>query len=89
MNPFEFLRQSTEQAQGEAELPDFLAERILRIASDPEGYGHAGEKVAELARQVRDYDTYAQCGYLAMGVNSAILEATLRRVEALRRTRED
>lgn len=81
MDVFEQLRRTTLQAQTENELPDFLAERLYAIAAQADRYrGHAGA-IADLALQVAQYDTYAQTGYMGMGVNNAVLEGALRRIE--------
>lgn len=81
MNVFEQLKQVTVQAQELNELPNFLAERIFKIASDEARYQSFVKEVEELARQVDHYDTYGQTGYMGMGVNNAILEGTIRRLE--------
>jgi hypothetical protein len=79
---FERLRQATVEAQQEAELPDLLARRIFAIAGQPHGYPL--EMISELLEQVGLYDTYAQTGYMGMGVNNAVLEGTIRRLEESR-----
>jgi hypothetical protein len=83
MDLFARLRHATEIAQQEAELPDFLARRIFAIADHPQSYPL--EVVGELVEQVSLYDTYAQTGYMGMGVNNTILEGTIRRLEAARK----
>jgi hypothetical protein len=79
MDLFERLRQETVAAQQDADLPDFLARRIFAIAEQAEGYPL--EAIRDLIEQVRLYDTYAQTGYMGMGVNNAVLEGSLRRLE--------
>jgi hypothetical protein len=80
---FELLRQETIVAQHEADLPDFLARRIFAIVDQPLGYPLEG--IRELIEQVGLYDTYAQTGYMGMGVNNAVLEGTIRRLEGGRK----
>lgn len=77
------LRAAVQRARREDELPDFLAEQALRIAAQPERYRHLTAEIDELIGQLADYDTYGQTGYLAMGVNNAILGQTLQRLEQL------
>ncbi len=81
MNVFEQLKQVTIQAQDLNELPDFLAERIFRIASDAAKYQSFTKEIEALACQIDHYDTYGQTGYMGMGVNNAILEGAIRRLE--------
>lgn len=81
MDIFDELRRATARAQDENDLPDFLAERLLRIADQPERYRHLGAQVADLAAQVGLYDTYGQTGYMGMGVNNVVLEGAIRRLE--------
>lgn len=81
MDIFEQLSRVTAQARAENDLPDFLAARLCRIVQQREAFsGHTAE-IADLAQQVEQYDTYAQTGYMGMGVNNVILEGALRRVE--------
>jgi hypothetical protein len=81
MDSFEQLRQVTERAQTENELPDFLARQLVRIAEQADHYGQLADQVAQLAAMVEQYDTYAQTGYMGMGVNNAVLEGAIRRIE--------
>lgn len=81
MNQSDRLRQVTVAAQAGQELPDFLAERILRIADELE-QGTSFSGIDELIDQVGDYDTYGQTGYLGMGINNVILTKTIERIEA-------
>lgn len=83
MTVFEELRSATEAARNEQELPDFLAERIFGIIKRQEQFNALETDIACLTEQVRLYDTYGQTGYLGMGVNSVILEKTLKRLEAM------
>ncbi|MDY0300121.1 MAG: hypothetical protein RBQ99_00870 [Trichlorobacter sp.] len=82
MDIFKQLEQMTIQAQNENELPDFLSERIFRIISEADRYSAFSDDIIELTYQVEHYDTYGQTGYIGMGVNNVILEATIRRLEA-------
>jgi hypothetical protein len=79
LNLFDLLRQETITAQREADLPDFLARRIFALADNPHRY--PPEAISALIEQLRLYDTYAQTGYMGMGVNNAILEGSIRRLE--------
>ena len=83
MDLFEKLRAATETAQGEQDLPDFLAARIYRIIESRERFRSRAAEVEDLLGKVANYDTYGQTGYLGMGVNNVILENTLNRLEAL------
>jgi hypothetical protein len=76
---YERLRQETITAQQDADLPDFLALRIFAIVEHAHGYPL--EAIRELIDQVCLYDTYAQTGYMGMGVNNAVLEGSIRRLE--------
>lgn len=81
MNLLEQLKLATQLSQDMNELPDFLAERIFRIAESPELYGRFRGEIEELKYQVEHYDTYGQTGYMGMGVNNAVLEGTISRIE--------
>jgi len=81
MDVFEQLRQATLQAQAENDLPDVLAERLCAILAQADRYRAQSVAIADLALQVEQYDTYAQTGYMGMGVNNAVLEGTIRRIE--------
>ena len=81
MDSFEQLRYMTLRAQMENELPDFLAQQLVRIAQQADQYGQLADQVAQLAAMVEQYDTYAQTGYMGMGVNNAVLEGAIRRIE--------
>lgn len=81
MTVFEKLRSVTENARNEQELPDYLAERILWIIENQDRFHSREAKIDDLAEKVANYDTYGQTGYLGMGVNNAILEKTLKRLE--------
>lgn len=75
------LRDAVHQAQKENDLPDYLAERILLMAEQPNKYADKKTEINDLIAQLALYDTYGQTGYLGMGVNNAILEKTLERLE--------
>ncbi|ADI85533.1 hypothetical protein KIP69_13500 [Geobacter sulfurreducens] len=81
MDIFEELRRAVARAREENDLPDFLAERLCRIADQPERYRRLAADIADLAGQVALYDTYGQTGYMGMGVNNAVLEGSIRRLE--------
>jgi len=72
------LREETEKAQHENDLPDYLAERILSIA---DLVHDSSTDIELLLEQLPLYDTYGQTGYLGMGVNHLILEKTIERIE--------
>lgn len=75
------LREITINAQKVDDLPDYLASRILAIADLLPQARYNPEEIMKLADQVAEYDTYAQTGYLGMGVNHLILESTIRQIE--------
>lgn len=75
------LKTVTIQAQEEDDLPDFLAERIFAIVKLINVSQALHADLEELIEQVTLYDTYGQTGYIGMGVNSIILEGTIRRME--------
>jgi hypothetical protein len=83
MNHLEALRAATVSAQKEADLPDFLAVRIFRIADSLSGSMALKEEIIDLSNQVAQYDTFGQTGYCGMGVDNHILERTIEKVEAL------
>ncbi len=80
MTVFDRLRTAMETAQAEQELPDFLAQQIVRILSNQGDYCGREDEVGDLAEKVKLYDTYGQTGYLGMGVNNIILENALKRL---------
>lgn len=75
------LKIATIRAQQEDELPDFLAARIFAIVDQSQIRRTLQADVEELIEQVSLYDTYGQTGYIGMGVNNVILEATVSRLE--------
>lgn len=72
---------ATLTAQQEDDLPDFLAVRIHALADRLREGHQLHEEIMELIEQLSLYDTYGQTGYIGMGVNSIILEGTIRRIE--------
>ena len=77
------LKALTRIAQEEQDLPDYFAARIMRIITllhDSDGFR---DEVEELIEQVGLYDTYAQTGYVGMGVDNHILDASLARLESM------
>ena len=81
MNTFDQLRQVTLKAQIEADLPDDLADRIFCIANEPARYCLCHDDIYDLINKISLYDTYAQTGYVGMGVDHFILSGTLDRIE--------
>ncbi len=77
----ENLRKTTRHAQNVDDLPDYLATRLFAIADLLPSVQHNPEDIKKLVEQVTQYDTYAQTGYLGMGVNHLILDATISRIE--------
>ncbi|MBW2452693.1 MAG: hypothetical protein JRF07_10115, partial [Deltaproteobacteria bacterium] len=72
MNLLDQLRQVTLKAQIEADLPDDLAGRIFCIANDPDRYRLYRDDIQDLINKICIYDTYAQTGYVGMGVDHLI-----------------
>ena len=75
------LNVATVRAQLEDDLPDVLAARIFAISDRLQGSRVLQHEIEELIEQVELYDTYGQTGYIGMGVNHVILEATLNHLE--------
>lgn len=65
----ENLRKAIKQAQNVDALPDYLAARLFALADLLPSVRHDPEEIKKLAEEVALYDTYAQTGYLGMGVN--------------------
>lgn len=84
INLFARLHSATALARQDNELPDFLYERLLAVASSPHCYPDASEEILKIIDMLPLYDTYAQTGYMGMGVNNAILEGAIRRLEGKR-----
>ena len=84
MDVFARLHSATLLAGQDNELPDFLSERLLAVASFPHCYPDAIEEILKIIDMLPLYDTYAQTGYMGMGVNNVILEGVLRRLEVKR-----
>lgn len=82
MNLISRLQMATRTAQEEDDLPDFLAARVYAIADQLSDTLGLQTEIEELIEQLALYDTYAQTGYIGMGVNNYILENTLKRIEA-------
>ncbi len=75
------LQMATIRAQQEDNLPDLLAARIFAIAETLQAHLILQGEIEELIEQLALYDTYAQTGYIGMGVNNYILEGTVSRLE--------
>ena len=71
--------QTTATAREENDLPDYLAERILAIADH---VGESSPDIERLLEQLPLYDSYAQTGYLGIGITHLILEETIARIES-------
>jgi len=84
MDLFARLHAATVLAVQDNDLPDFISERLLAVASSPHCYPDAADEILAIIDMLPEYDTYAQTGYMGMGVNNAILEGALRRLEAKR-----
>ena len=82
MDVFSKLRSATLLAGQENELPDFFADRLLAIASSPQHYPNTTEEILKIIDMLSEYDTYAQTGYMGMGVSNVILESSLKQLEA-------
>lgn len=84
MDVFVRLRSATLLAGQDSELPDFLSERLLAVASSPQCYPDAAEEILKIIDMLPLYDAYAQTGYMGMGVSNGILEGALKRLESKR-----
>lgn len=84
MNLFDQLHSATLLAGEDNEVPDFLSARLLAVASSPHCYPDATGEVLKIIDMLPLYDTYAQTGYMGMGVSNVILEGAIRRLEAKR-----
>ncbi|MFA5701825.1 MAG: hypothetical protein WC913_11170 [Desulfuromonas sp.] len=80
MDIFAELRRTTQAAQREQELPDFLAAKVFAILEDPTPFRAREAEIRELINQIALYDTYGQTGYLGMGIDSVILTKTLKKL---------
>jgi hypothetical protein len=81
MDLWDKLRAVTMLAQDEENLPDFLAERIFTLVELSRNCKDMGNEIAELTEKVSQYDTFAQTGYIGMGVDNLILEESIKRFE--------
>lgn len=81
MDALDRLSAATLLAQRQDDLPDYLAERIFALIAAVRQQGGLQGEINDLAAQVALYDNYGQTGYIGMGVDSGILEASLRRIE--------
>ena len=81
---FERLCRATREAREQNDLPDVLAEVILEIVAEPEAYRGCDEQLERLLSMLPEYDTYAQTGYLGMGVNDADIRMQLKAIESAR-----
>ena len=86
MDVFSKLRSATLLAGQENELPDLFAERLLAIASSPQLYPNTTEEILKIIEMLSEYDTYAQTGYMGMGVSNVILESSIKQLETKRVT---
>ncbi len=77
----ERLRQAVAEARRENDLPDYLAEQILTIAARLDAQPEPVPEVETLLEQLPLYDTFAQTGYLGIGVTHLILEKTVKQIE--------
>ena len=77
----ELLRRATRLAQQENDLPDYLVERVFAIADCLDVKTSTSPEIDALLEQLPLYDTYAQTGYLGIGVTHLILDKTISQVE--------
>ena len=84
MDIFARLHSAILLAEQDNDLPVFLSERLLAVASSPHCYPDAAEEILKIIDMLPLYDTYAQTGYMGMGVSNIILEGALRRLEVKR-----
>lgn len=68
-------------AQDEEDLPDFLAERIFALVELTRNCKDVIRDINDLTEKVAQYDTFAQTGYIGMGVDNLILEESIKRFE--------
>lgn len=81
MDIWDKLRAVTILAQDEEDLPDFLAERIFTLVELSRNCKDMSNEINELTEKVSQYDTFAQTGYIGMGVDNLILEESIKRFE--------
>ncbi len=80
MNVFERLKTAVETAQGEQDLPDFIAQDIQAILQRRADFAEREPELEELIEMLEIYDVYGQTGYLGMGVDSAILQGAIEKL---------
>jgi hypothetical protein len=85
MDKFEKLKSTLIEAQETQDLPDYISELVEEIINLRNEFESSMNEIDNLTEKIQLYDTYGQTGYLGMGVDSAILEKTLKRM--LRRTK--
>ena len=79
MDVWDKLKAITILAQDEEDLPDFLAERIFTLVELSRTCKDMFNEINELTEKVSQYDTFAQTGYIGMGVDNLILDECLKR----------
>lgn len=72
MSVFDKLREATQAAADEQDLPDYLARRICMIIEDEQSYRHREAVIAKLAEMVSSYDTYGQTGPAVSGLDNVL-----------------
>lgn len=82
MDQLDRLRKVTLQAQLENDLPDVLAGRLFAIANRTDLDPALAEEIDALIVLVDEYDTFAQTGYMGMGVDHAVLANVLDRLDS-------
>ncbi|MDT8440794.1 MAG: hypothetical protein RQ723_03930 [Desulfuromonadales bacterium] len=82
MDQLNRLRKVTLQAQMENELPDELAARLFVIADRVDLDPALAAEIDTLIALVAEYDTFAQTGYMGMGVDHVVLTNVLDRLDA-------
>ena len=80
MSIFERLESALHSAREEQELPDHLAREVELILRQREIFHGRTQEIEELIHMLEVYDTYAQTGYIGMGVDSAILQGALKKM---------
>lgn len=79
MNPNAAVVKELQCAKEERDFPDYLAQKIERVLDEhPALLAQHPELCEELLWQLREYDTFAQTGYLGKGATHACVERTLK-----------
>ncbi len=80
MSLFAELERAINEEFAQGELPEFLLEPLYAVARNPAEYAGREELVAELLKQIKDFELFADTGCFKSGFDTEDIRKTLARL---------